>query len=130
MAGAEGEMGHADNDDGEAGPMLAADNKESLERMASLLKGTAPDALIASPGGSPKASDVPADWQTFAQVSALVPPRCSCMCLHVYVSSVHALTWWQHYQASGIVASDTLLHILTARVPACYHTSLLCPIKV
>ena len=47
---------------------LVGDNQAGLQRLASLLKGTAPDALLPSPDASPKAANVPAEWETFALV--------------------------------------------------------------
>ena len=48
---------------------MTEEKRANLERLASLLKGTAPRALIASPGGSPRASGEPSpQWQAFVEV--------------------------------------------------------------
>ena len=54
-----------DNEDDEQGGLLAGENRAGLQRLASLLKGTAPDALLPSPDGSPKASEAVPGWEHF-----------------------------------------------------------------
>ena len=103
----------ADAEEGEATGEMRPDQKAGLERLASLLKGTAPAALIASPNESPRGGTGPLNpWQAFGEVGprhtellgvvtfvACTAPGSTCACCGLFTVSHRP---WGHWPTAMV----------------------------